>query len=145
VSVAFRRESDEEHLEPRFERPVPPGPNPVTPRGLHLIEAAVQALEAGPRDEAATRDLRYWRQRLATAEVMPAHGGDEAGFGARVRFRRGGTEQVVRIVGHDEAEAGGDGIGFAAPLARALMGAGEGDVVRLGRDAIEVLGVGEDA
>jgi len=31
MSVAFRRESDEEHLEPKFELPVPPGPNFVTP------------------------------------------------------------------------------------------------------------------
>ena len=38
MSVAFRRESDEEHLEPKFELPFPPGPNLVTPRGLALIE-----------------------------------------------------------------------------------------------------------
>ena len=31
MSVAFRRESDEEHLEPKFELPIPPGPNYVTP------------------------------------------------------------------------------------------------------------------
>ena len=39
MSVAFRRESDEEHLEPKFELPLPPGPNLVTSRGLKLIEA----------------------------------------------------------------------------------------------------------
>ena len=37
MSVAFRRESDEEHKEPRFELPIPPGPNLVTARGLKLI------------------------------------------------------------------------------------------------------------
>ena len=37
MSVAFRRESDEEHLEPKFEIPIPPGPNLVTARGLALI------------------------------------------------------------------------------------------------------------
>ena len=37
MSVAFRRDSDEEHKEPRFELPIPPGPNYVTERGLALI------------------------------------------------------------------------------------------------------------
>ena len=39
MSVAFRRESDEEHLEPKFELPIPPGPNLVTDRGFALIQA----------------------------------------------------------------------------------------------------------
>ncbi|WP_204313216.1 hypothetical protein, partial [Klebsiella michiganensis] len=46
MSVAFRRESDEEHKEPKFELPLPPGPNLVTARGLALIEARAAALEA---------------------------------------------------------------------------------------------------
>ncbi|HWU96102.1 MAG TPA: nucleoside-diphosphate kinase, partial [Sphingomonas sp.] len=46
MSVAFRRESDEEHKEPKFELPLPPGPNMVTARGLALIEAKVAGLEA---------------------------------------------------------------------------------------------------
>ena len=79
MSVAFRRESDEEHLEPRFELPIPPGPNLVTPRGRDLIAARVDALEASaaaePDAEARKpiqRELRYWRTRLATAESGPA-------------------------------------------------------------------------
>ena len=47
MSVAFRRESDEEHLEPKFERPIAPGPNLVTPRGLALIGAIVAEYVAG--------------------------------------------------------------------------------------------------
>lgn len=46
MSVAFRRDGDEEHLEPKFEIPIPPGPNLVTARGLALIEAQVAALTA---------------------------------------------------------------------------------------------------
>lgn len=68
MSVAFRRESDEEHLEPKFELPLPPGPNPVTARGLAQIETRVAEYEAavdGTVDDdtrkAAQRDLRYWR------------------------------------------------------------------------------------
>ena len=43
MSVAFRRDSDEEHLEPKFELPIPPGPNFVTPAGLAQIEERVAA------------------------------------------------------------------------------------------------------
>ena len=48
MSVAFCRESDEEHLEPKFELPIPPGPNLVTPRGLALIEALDAAAPGMP-------------------------------------------------------------------------------------------------
>ena len=46
MSVAFRRESDEEHLEPKFELPIPPGPTLVTARGQAQIRARVAELEA---------------------------------------------------------------------------------------------------
>src|SRR3954464_9699426 len=105
MSVAFRRESDEEHKEPRFELPIPPGPNLVTARGLALIEsrvAALEALEAATEDE--KRDLRYWRQRLATAQLAPPPPEDEVGFGSHVRFTLNGQAREVRIVGEDEAD-----------------------------------------
>ena len=38
MSVAFRRESDEEHKEPRFELPIPAGPNLVTEDGPKVID-----------------------------------------------------------------------------------------------------------
>ena len=47
MSVAFRRESDDEHLEPKFEIPIPPGPNLVTARGLAMIGQRVSDLELG--------------------------------------------------------------------------------------------------
>ena len=94
MSVAFRRDSDEEHKEPRFELPIPAGPNLVMPRGLSLIEARVADLEAAiavARDETELselkRDLRYWRTRLATAQAMPPPPDDQVGFGSRVSFR----------------------------------------------------------
>ena len=37
MSVAFRRESDDEHKEPEYELPIPVGANLVTPRGLRLL------------------------------------------------------------------------------------------------------------
>ncbi|TVV71668.1 GreA/GreB family elongation factor [Sphingomonas solaris] len=151
MSVAFRRESDEEHLEPRFELPIPPGPNLVTPRGLALIVARVAALDAAlavESDEARLtelrRDLRYWRARQASARPTPPAEGEEAGFASRIVYRRGGIEATVDIVGHDEADPAHGRLAFTAPLARVLIGAGAGDRVDFAgqADAIEILSVG---
>lgn len=140
MSVAFRRESDEEHKEPVFELPIPAGPNLVTPRGLALIQARVAELEAHPSEQTA-RDLRYWRQRLATARVVAPAATDTIAFGARVRIRLDGRERAIELVGDDEADPAAGRIAFSAPLARALIGAGEGDRLPFaGREeAIEVV------
>ncbi|HEX8555013.1 MAG TPA: GreA/GreB family elongation factor [Sphingomonas sp.] len=149
MSVAFRRESDEEHLEPKFGRPIPPGPNLVTPNGLAAMQAMVTRFDAevagAPDEETRTalrRDQRYWQTRLASAQLAPAPADGEAGIGSRVTFRLQGTERRIAIVGSDEAD-GRDAIAFTAPLARALIGSAAGDVLACaGRDyAIEVLAV----
>jgi transcription elongation GreA/GreB family factor len=150
MSVAFRRESDEEHKEPRFELPIPVGPNLVTAAGLALAEARVAALAVeveAERDETrlaeAQRTLRYWRTRLATAELAPPPPEGEAGFGSRVTFRLNGATRSVDIVGDDEADPAAGRIAFSAPLARALIGAGPGDFSDFGgeADAIEIVAV----
>ena len=142
MSVAFRRDGDEEHLEPKFEVPIPPGPNLVTAAGRALIDTRIAALEAdipALTDEtalnAAKRDLRYWRKRLATAEVQPAPSGERAMFG------HNGKEREVHIVGHDEADPAKGALAFTAPLARALLGAEVGEFVDFNgqEEAIEVL------
>ena len=150
MSVAFRRESDEEHLEPKFEIPIPAGPNLVTPRGKALIDAKVVEIEAAidaERDEAARaglkRDLRYWHTRQTTAELAPAPEEDEVGIGSRVRVWMNGAERVIAIVGGDEAAPNEDKLAFSAPLARALMGAAVGESAAFnGKDAvIEILSI----
>ena len=145
MSVAFRRESDEEHLEPKFELPLPPGPNYVTARGRTLIADEVARLEAAlaasADDEArkaVARDLRYWRTRLVTAIDAPAPPPDEIAFGSRIRVRMGSRERVIEIVGHDEGDPAAGRIPFAAPLARAVTGAAAGERVDFG-DGIEIL------
>ncbi|WP_010187612.1 GreA/GreB family elongation factor [Sphingomonas sp. PAMC 26605] len=149
MSVAFRRESDEEHLEPKFERPIAPGPNLVTPRGLALIgakvtelEAAVAAAVAEDRD-VVLRELRYWHTRQTTAEVVAPAAEGEVGIGSTVTYRLNGAERVVEIVGGDEADPAAGKIGYQAPLARALLGAEVGERVEFaGKDeAIEVVAV----
>ena len=149
MSVAFRRESDEEHKEPRFELPLPPGPNLVTQRGHRLIEAKHAALEAalanaeGDEAERLRRELRYWSTRVTTAEIAPPPPDGEIGIGSRVSFRLNGKMRSLDIVGADEADPGSDRIGFAAPLAQALIGGAAGDLVDFnGRsEAIEILDV----
>lgn len=150
MSVAFRRESDDEHLEPTFEIPIPPGPNLVTARGAALIAARLaeaQAAHEGVSDEAALkklrRTLRYWSTRQATAEVNAPPADGSVGFGSTVRFALNGKERTITIVGDDEADPASGLIAWSAPLARAMMGTEAGDVADFGgrAEAIEVLAV----
>lgn len=151
MSVAFRREGDEEHLEPKFELPIPPGPNLVTAHGLALIGERVAELEAriaglGPDDPAlasAKRDLRYWHTRQTTAELQPVPSAATVEFGTRVTFTLKGKRRILALVGDDEADPANGSIAFSAPVARALMGAEVGDVVEFAGDeeAIEVLAI----
>lgn len=148
MSVAFRRESDEEHLEPIFEIPLPPGPNWVTARGLRLTREKVEALEAveteGMTEEEAKklkRELRYWRTRLATAELRPVPDGQAVAFGARITYRLNGADKRIDIVGDDEADPAAGRIAFTAPLARAMMDAEVGESLDFGgkSGAIEIV------
>jgi transcription elongation GreA/GreB family factor len=150
MSVAFRRESDEEHLEPKFEIPIPPGPNLVTARGLAQIKAKVVELEKllptlGDEDaiKAARRELRYWGTRQATAQLAPVPAGDIVEFGCTVTFRQGSKERTICIVGDDEADPAGGLISFSAPLVRAMMEAEQGESVAFGGkpDAIEIMAI----
>lgn len=150
MSVAFRRESDEEHLEPKFEIPIPPGPNFVTARGLAQIRDKVSALEAllptlaegQPRDS-AKRDLRYWQTRQASAQLAPRPGGAKVEFGCTVTFRLNGKARTLTLVGDDEADPAAGLISFSAPLARAMIYAEPDELVPYGGkpDAIEIVSI----
>ncbi|MGB7654458.1 MAG: GreA/GreB family elongation factor [Novosphingobium sp.] len=151
MSVAFRRESDEEHLEPKFELPIPLGPNLVTQRGLELLEAKVAELEAAlptiteeDLRKKHLRELRYWRTRLATAELKDARADGVIGFGCRVALLVNGKPRTIELVGHDEADPAVGKLAFTAPLARAVMGAEVGELIDFGGNegAVEVVGVG---
>lgn len=150
MSVAFRREGDDEHLEPKFEHPIPVGPNLVTARGLQLIKnrvAELQAKVAALTDEVALkiakRDLRYWNTRQSTAELPPVPSGEKVEFGTRVTFLLNGKEKTLSIVGDDEADPASALVSFSAPISRVLIGLEPGDFGDFaGRDdAIEVLSI----
>lgn len=153
MSVAFRRESDDEHKEPEFELPIPVGPNLVTPRGLRLLGEEVARLEtaiAAEADEDARkklqRRLRYFHTRQATSEVQAPTADGSVGIGSRVTYLLNRAEKAITIVGGDEADPARGHIAFSAPLARALMGAEAGESVEYqGReDAIAILAVETD-
>ena len=153
MSVAFRRESDDEHKEPEFEWPIPVGPNLVTPRGLRLIgeevarlDTAIAAETDGDARKKLQRRLRYLHTRQATADVQALPGDDVVGIGSRVRYALGGSERAVTIVGLVKADPAAGRIAFTAPLGRALMGTEAGDMVAFqGReDAIEILAAAAD-
>ncbi len=150
MSVAFRRDSDEEHLEPKFELPIPLGPNLVTPRGLLMITQKVESLEADiavcPDDTQRTtmkRELRYWRTRQATAQVAAQPSADIVAFGLRVTIQLNNAVRTIDIVGGDEAEPAAARIAFSSPLARAIMGASVGDQCDFGgmEEAIGILAI----
>lgn len=150
MSVAFRRDSDEEHLEPKFELPIPAGPNWVTARGMALIGERLAALDAQLAEAADTdeieklrRERRYWQTRRATAQLTDLPVNDSAGFGSTVEIMLAGKRRQIAIVGDDEADPKLDAIAFSAPLARAIIGAEAGDRLPFnGReDAIEVIAV----
>lgn len=150
MSVAFRRESDEEHLEPKFAIPLPPGPNMVTPRGLAQIEAkviywgaAIAAATDDPTRVSAKRDLAYWATRQSTARVAEPSAKGVIGIGTSVTFRLNGKESIIAIVGHDEADRAEGLVAFTAPLVKAMIGAGAGEAVDFAGNegAIEVISV----
>ena len=153
MSVAFRRESDEEHLEPKFEVPIAPGPNLVTPRGLAMIAAKVAELEAAvaaageAEREPLKRELRYWHTGQSTALLAPPPGDDEVGIGSRVTLRLNGGTRTIAIVGGDEADPASGRLSFQAPLARAVLGASVGETVDFNgvADAVEIVAIEEDA
>ncbi len=154
MSRAFVKETDADAVEDLPDRPVSEHPNDVTTEGLAQIEAAVAAAQAAHAaaqasdDRAAmaqaSRDLRYWNARRATARVVPD--GDDTSqvrFGGKVTIvRDDGREQTFRIVGEDEADPARGTLSHASPLARALFGKKIGDVVPAGIGEAEIVAIG---
>lgn len=95
------------------------------------------------------RRIRFLTRRLEIAEVVDPslhHGGDQVFFGATVTYADAdGEETSVTILGVDEADSTQGQISWISPVARALLKARVGDVVRLvlpgGLQELEVLAV----
>ncbi|ANC05026.1 MULTISPECIES: GreA/GreB family elongation factor [Pseudomonas] len=146
------------------ERRVSDQPNYVTASGLAQLQQRVAALIALHSDLQAQgehadkqrladteRDLRYFRARVQSAQVVPpATSQDKVQIGSRVRFvDEQDEEHRVQLVGEDQADAARGLINWGSPLGRALLGAGPGDEVVWRRPAgdlsievVEILGEG---
>lgn len=95
------------------------------------------------------RRIRFLTRRLEIAEVVDPSlhfGGDQVFFGATVTYAdEAGQTSSVTIRGVDEADSAQAQISWISPVARALLKARVGDVVRLvvpgGAQELEVLDV----
>jgi transcription elongation factor GreB len=95
------------------------------------------------------RRIRFLTRRLEIAEVTDPsvhHGRDQVFFGATVVYADGsGAERTITIKGIDEADSAHGEVSWISPIARALLKAREGDVVKLvtpaGVQDVEVLDV----
>ena len=81
------------------------------------------------------RRVRYLMKRLEIAEVVDVNrqkNREQVFFGATVCYEdSAGKERTVRIVGADEARQDQGEVSWVSPIARALHGSTEGDVVKL--------------
>lgn len=157
MAVAFTKEESAETAAETLlpDRAISPHPNLVTDAGLKALELQVQA--AREAYEAAStiedvnekrrqqanplRDLRYFVERVRTAQLVPDPTSTEVvAFGSTVTFSRDdGRVQTYRIVGEDEADPKAGSISYVAPVARILMGKAVGDVVTVGSQELEVI------
>ena len=81
------------------------------------------------------RRIRFLTKRLEIAEITDPsnhHGKDQVFFGATVTYvDEAGVERTVTILGIDEADSLKAEVTWVSPIARALLKAREGDVVKL--------------
>jgi transcription elongation GreA/GreB family factor len=159
MSVAFVKEESAETAAETLlpDRPVSPHPNLVTEAGLEALtrqleearEAygvanAVEDVNERRRQAAGPlRDLRYFTERVRTAQVMPEPVGTEVvAFGSTVTFsREDGRVQRYRIVGEDEADPKAGTISYVSPVARQLMGKRVGEVVSVAGQELELVAI----
>jgi transcription elongation GreA/GreB family factor len=140
MSRAFVKETDGDPV--GFpDRPISPHRNLITEAGLAAIEAALDRFEAAHRDAedkgdreaagAALREVRYWKARRASAEVVKTpEGKNKAPFGMTVTLRReDGRKQSFKIVGEDEADPTHGTVSYVSPLARAVLTHSAGDTI----------------
>ena len=152
MSRAFVKEGDEDQSAGELpERPLSAHPNYVTPRGLALLQARLRELRT-QRDRLKAeddplarqkllevkRDIRYFGAQTDRAILVDPRGQphDEVHIGASVTIIGEDAQQHrFYIVGDDEADVAASRISWAAPLAKAMIGARIGDTVKWERPA----------
>lgn len=156
MSRAFVSENDTDAAGDALpELPQSAHPNYVTRCGLRLLEERLRGAQArhrqldaapdGPEKDLAlahvAREIRYLEARIERAILIdPSQSpSEEIAFGAVVEVvDPAGARHEFAIVGEDEADAERGKVSWVSPLARALIGAGVGDVVLWRRPVGEV-------
>lgn len=159
MSVAFTKEESAETASEVLlpDRPISPHPNLVTAAGLRALELQLQqareAYDAARTIEdtnerrrqaaAPLRDMRYFAERVRTAQVMSdPTSSDKVAFGSMVTFKReDGRMSRYRIVGEDEADPKTGSISFVSPVAKLLMGRAVGDLVGTSDQELEITAI----
>jgi transcription elongation GreA/GreB family factor len=153
MSRAFVKESDGADGQELPELQLSPHRNLVSPSGLQQIETMVERLQAGLSEARAAedrsaiarfqRDLRYWTERLRTAEVVAAPASSSVvRFGSTVALEMpGGARVEYQIVGEDEADPANGRISYVSPIARLLIGSSAGDDVTMPEGRATILGI----
>lgn len=158
MSRAFVREDDFKEQAPL--RPMPTLPvgvkNYITRAGADGLRAEVAKLDeerskaavAKDRAQVANVDARIARVEdiLRSVTIVEPAAAEEVRFGANVTVKYpSGDVEVFRVVGVNEIDLERNFISWQSPLARALMGAKAGDVVKFkapaGEQRLEVLKV----
>ncbi len=175
MNKAFTKESDDgfDEVVPEPKDLLPPGTkNYVTPEGAEQLRSELahwveverprvvegDVAESGPggnvplekrkRLQAIDRRIRFLQDRVASMEVVETAGrkSDEIRFGSRVTVAdEEGNEKTYKIVGVDEADPPAGKVSWLSPIAKALLGASPGDLVKVERPSgtaeLEILGV----
>ena len=157
MSVAFTREEDLEATAADLpDRPISPHPNLVTPAGLAAIEVALASARAAyaaaqahgdievdrTAMARATRDLRYWSARRASAQLVETQPDGRVRFGGSVTIERDdGRTQTWRITGEDEADPASGSVSHVSPLSVALMSKRVGDEAVVAGQTVEIVAV----
>jgi len=147
MSRAFVKENDLEHAGIDIpEKPLSDEPNYVTPNGLNLLYAQIDALEIERKHlkrkeddpiikqkiAIIERDIRYYAARIKSAILTPPKNKDYSFvlFGAKVTVEdEDGKVSTFEIVGEDEANIHNGKVSYLSPLAKALIGSKLGDEV----------------
>ena len=147
MSRAFVKENDLEHAGIDIpERHLSDEPNYVTPNGLKLLNAQIDALEVereqlkNQKDDPIAkqkiaiieRDMRYYAARIESAILTRPKEEDPSMvlFGAIVTVEDEDSKlSTYEIVGEDEADIRKNKVSYLSPLAEALIGAKLNDEV----------------
>jgi len=161
LSVAFTKEESAETAAETLlpDRPISSHLNLVTEEGFRALQAHLMASREAyetaqsvedvneRRRQSANplRDMRYFAERVRTAQIVPQPSSTEiVAFGSTVTFRReDGRTQSFRIVGEDEADPKAGSISYVSPIAKSLMGKSVGESVLSGSQEIEIMAIGE--